>query len=253
MLPPSGAVAARTVGARRPSRRPVLALRRLGAPALAALFFAPWLAPMGCDATGDGVVDGEVTVSTQDRGRFTLYSLALDDVLRDDAGEPLVVEDPSTVEGWDISLSRWVLGTNSGTSASPDSVSQGALLAVEGTEDNWASLGDFTARCSDFVAADGTQNSGTIGCGGTVTVDDGYVADALRDPDGAGPNTTLSYNPSLTSWFQYLFSGHEVVPYGHVYVLQAHDGACVKLQLSDYYAADGEGGNVSFSWSWLPE
>ncbi len=233
--------------------RPSLLLRRLAAPGLALLFFAPAL-PLGCGPNGDGVVDGDVTVSTQVRGSFVLYSLAEDDVLRDDAGEPLIVDDPSTVEGWDISLSRWVLGTNSGTSASADSVSRGALLAVEGVEGDWPSLEDYSARCSDFVAAGSSNNAGTLACGGsTFTVDDGYVADELRDPDGAGPNGTLSYNASLTSWFEYLFNGHEVVPRGHVYALESHDGQCVKLQLSDYYDADGEGGYVSFSWSWLPK
>lgn len=207
----------------------------------------------GC-SKGDGVVDGAVTIVSQDRGSWRLYSFADDDLLRDDAGDPIVIETPSEHEGWDLAVSQWVIATNSGTAGSADSVGRGAILAVEGLVEEWADIADFTARCSDFDLADGTENTGVLSCGGsTPTVDDGWVPDLLDDPDGAGPFAEIDYNPSLTFWFEYSFSGHEVFPYGHVYVVESHDGRCVKLQVTDYYDEAGDSGNVSFSWEFLPD
>lgn len=207
-----------------------------------------------CGTKGDGSIDGDVTVESQNRGEWRLFSFADADVLRDGEGDPLVVSDPSATEGWDLAISQWVLATNSGTSASGGSVGRGAILAVEGDPDEWPLLAEFSAVCSDFDAADGTDNVGAFGCNAPPpTVDDGWVADLLDDPDGAGPVTEVSYNPSLTFWFEYSFSGHEVFPYGHVYVVEGHDGACYKLQVTDYYDAEGESGFVSFSWDALPQ
>ncbi len=229
---------------------------RAGAPALvcAALLVALQVAPAGCDVKGGGVIDGEVTVESQVRGEWVLFSFTDEDVLRDDSGEPVVVDDPSAVDGWDLAFSQWVVASNSGTSASSGSVSRGGLLAVEGQVEDWPSLADFDARCSDFVAADATDNAGGFGCGdATPTVDDGFVTDLLDDPDGAGPFGEISYNPSLSFWFEYDFSGHEAWPYGNVYVLELHDGGCVKLQLTDYYDETGESGFTSFSWGYLAD
>ena len=226
------------------------------APSLAAACLLLWPlvgAPSGCQL-GGGQVQGDVTVDTQVRARFVLFSFDTEDVLRDDAGEPLSVEDPSAVSGWDLALSQWVMATNSGDSASAGSVSRGALLAVEGTTEAWASLEDFSGRCSDFVAIGATTNAPSFGCGGAPpTVDEGYVSDAIDDPDGAGPFPERSHNASLSFWFEYRISNHEVVPYGHVYVVETNDGRCVKMQLTDYYDASGENGLVSFSWDWLPD
>jgi hypothetical protein len=205
---------------------------------------------------GDGVVDGDVTVESQSRSTWRFFSFELGDVLRDDAGEPLEASQPSEVAGWDLALSQWVLATNAGSSAQADggSVSRGALLAVAGEVDAWADLSAYDARCSDFHAVDEVVNQGgALGCGGNPpTVDGGYVEDSLDDPDGAGPFSEVSFHPSLTFWFEYDFSSHEVHPYGHVYVVETHDGRCVKLQLTDYYDASGDGGWTSFSWAWLP-
>ncbi len=207
----------------------------------------------GC-GKGDGVVDGAVTVVSQERGSWKLYSFDEDAVLLDDAGEEIVTDDPSQHEGWDLAISQWVIATNSGTAASSDSVGRGAILAVEGLVEEWADLADFTARCGDFDEADGTDNTGVLSCGGsTPTVDDGWVPDLLDDPDGAGPFAEIDYNPSLTFWFEYSFSGHEVFPYGHVYVVETHDGRCLKMQVTDYYDESGESGNVAFNWEFLPD
>ncbi len=228
-------------------------VRRARPAALAfALLLVGHLGP-GCAAKGDGQVDGDVTVESQIRGEWKLFSFAAGDVLRDDDGEPLVVEDPSQTDGWDLAVSQWVVATNSGASASPGSVSRGALLAVEGDPDEWPDLASFDAACSDFDVAGATANTGAFGCNaGTPTVDDGWIADSEDDPDGAGPFGTVSFHPSVTFWFEYSFSGHEVFPYGNVYVVEAADGSCVKLQLTDYYDASGESGFVSFSWDALP-
>lgn len=227
-------------------------LRRLApAGAVALLLLQVQLGPMGC-RSGDGAVDGDVTVESQVRARWVLWSFADEDVLRDDAGDPLAVEDPSTENGWDLAISQWVIATNSGDNAADASTSRGALLAVEGTTDAWASLDDFSARCSDFAAAGDTTNRASFGCSSnTPTVDDGYIADLLDDPDGAGPFPERAHNPSLSFWFEYDIGGHGVTPFGHVYVVETNDGGCVKLQLTDYYDADGESGFVSFSWDWL--
>lgn len=220
----------------------------LGAAAFLAL---PALAPAGC-SSDDGVVTGAVTVEAQQRSEWALYSFEADDVLRDGDGAPLLVADPSAEEGWDLAISQWLMATNSGDSASPGSVSRGALLAVEGDTEDWASLESFTARCSDFGVAGSTTNEASFGCSGTTpTVDDGYVSDVLDDPDGAGPFPQKSHNSSLSFWFEYEFSGHTVIPYGHVYVVETNDGRCVKLQLTDYYDAEGESGFISFNWDWL--
>ena len=231
-------------------------LRRIS-PALTAaivLLVPTWLAsPLGC-RSGDGSVEGDETVESQVRADWVLWSFADGDVLRDDAGAPLAVDDPASVAGWDLALSQWVAATNSGASAHPDSVSRGALLAVEGTTDAWASLEEFDGRCSDFVASGETTNKASFGCSSnTPTVDDGYIVDQLDDPDGAGPFPERGHNPSLSFWFEYDIGGHGVTPFGHVYVLETHDGDCVKLQLTDYYDATGESGFISFSWDWLPQ
>lgn len=220
--------------------------------AAAVLLLLPQLTP-GCGPKGDGVVDGDVVVAAGDRGQFVLYDFTEGDVLRGDDGEPLQVDDPSAVEGWDLAFSRWVASTNSGDSQSSDSQSRGALLAIEGSTDDWASLDDYSGRCSQFVAAGEVVNTGSLGCRGEPTVDDGYVADRLDDPDGAGPFPQLPHNPSLSFWFEYDFSTHEVTPFGHVYVVELRDGSCVKLQLGDYYDESGDGGNVAFSWAYLPD
>ena len=212
------------------------------------------LAPGGCGGKGDGVIDGEVTVEAQLRGEWILFSFAEQDVLRDGDGDPLAVDDPAGTEGWDLAFSQWVIASNSGTSGSPGSVSRGGLLAVEGQVGDWPVLADYDARCVDFVAADATDNAGGFGCdGGMPTVDDGYISDLLDDPDGAGPFGEISYNPSLSFWFEYDFSGHEAYPYGNIYVLELHDGGCVKLQVTDYYDEAGESGFTSFSWGYLPD
>lgn len=229
---------------------------RASTPALtcAALMLSAQLVPGACGGKGDGVIDGEVTIESQVRSEWVLFSFADEDLLRDGAGEPLVVDDPAGTEGWDLALAQWVIASNSGTSASSGSVSRGGLLAVEGQVDAWPDLADFDARCADFVAADATDNTNGFGCdGGTPTVDDGFIADLLDDPDGAGPFGEISYNPSLSFWFEYDFGGHEAYPYGNVYVLELHDGGCVKLQVTDYYDADGESGFTSFSWGYLPD
>lgn len=218
-----------------------------------ALMLAAQVGP-GCGTKGDGQIDGDVTVESQSRNEWRLFSLAEGDVLRDDDGEPRVVEDPTAVEGWDLAISQWVVATNSGVSASPGSVGRGAILAVEGDPEEWPLLGDFSARCSDFDVADGTANVGAFGCNAAPpTVDDGWVEDLLDDPDGAGPVAEVGYNPSVTFWFEYSFSGHEVFPYGNIYVVEGHDGACYKLQITDYYDESGETGFVSFSWDALPD
>jgi hypothetical protein len=202
---------------------------------------------------GDGRIDGEVTVVSQERGIFALFSFEANDVLRDGAGAPLAVSDPSTVEGWDIAISQWVLATASGDSAWEGSVSRGALLAVEGATDGWADLEAFSATCAELAAADGTENESAFGCSGTTpTVDDGYVLDVVDDPDGAGPFPSVPHNESLSFWFEYVFATHEVVPYGNVYVVEAADGRCAKIQFTDYYDEAGDSGFVSFSWAWLP-
>ena len=231
-------------------------LLRRAAPSLAALGLLLWPlsgAPTGC-ASGDGQIQGAVTIESQLNSRWVLWSFADEDVLRGDDGEPLSVQDPSAQEGWDLAVSQWVIATNSGTSAGPSSVSRGALLALEGATDDWADLAGFTARCSDFAAADATENKASFGCSGTVpTVDDGYIADAVRDPDGAGPFSSKSHNPSLTFWFEYDFGSRDVIPYGNVYVVETRDGGCVKMQLTDYYDETGETGFVSFDWERLPD
>jgi len=231
------------------------ALRR-AAPAFAAamlLFGQSWIgSPMGCRG-GDGI-QGDEVVESQVRARWALWSFADEDVLRDENGEQLSVEDPSSVAGWDLAFSQWVVATNSGDTAHPDSVSRGGLLAVEGTTESWAVLEDFAARCSDFVAAGATTNEASFGCSSnTPTVDDGYIADELDDPDGAGPFPERSHNSSLSFWFDYQISGHGVTPFGHVYVLETNDGHCVKLQLTDYYDETGDSGWLGFSWDWLPD
>ncbi len=230
---------------------------RRAAPALctAALLLAQVYlgTPMGC-RSGDGSVQGDETVEAQIRARWSLWSFDAQDVLRDAAGAPLSVEDPAAETGWDLAFSQWVVATNSGDSASADSISRGGLLAVEGTTESWASLEDFDARCSDFVASGSTTNRASFGCSSnTPTVDDGYISDVLDDPDGAGPFPERSHNSSLSFWFDYQISGHGVTPFGHVYVLETNDGHCVKLQITDYYDETGESGFLSFSWDWLPD
>ncbi len=216
------------------------------------LLFAPHL-NTGCQR-GDGVVDGAVVIDADvARGSFVLYSFDGNDLLRDGDGEALVVADPSEHEGWDISASRWVLGTNSGSSGHADSVARGALLAVEGATDDFASFDEFSALCSELGSAEDSANSGVLGCGGrTPTVDEGYVADEVDDPDGAGPFPQLSFNASLAFWFEYQFSDHEVVPFGNVYVVETHDGRCAKVQFTDYYDPEGAGGQIAFDWEFLP-
>lgn len=224
----------------------------LPALAIAALLAAAQAGPMAC-TKGDGVVHGDVTVVSPDRGQWLLYSFGLEDLLRDEDEAPLVVADPSTEEGWDLAISQWVIATASGSSVAGDTSSRGALLAVEGEVGEWPSLDDFDAQCSDFVVAGETANQQVISCSGdhTPTVDEGWIPDSVDDPDGAGPFPEVSYHPSVTFWFEYQFSGHEVLPYGNIYVVESHDGDCVKLQVTDYYDADGGKGHVSFSWAWL--
>ncbi len=206
----------------------------------------------GC-TKGDGIVQGDVTVTSTVRGDWKLYSFADADVLRDDSGDPLTVDDPSTEEGWDLAISQWVIATASGDSVGSPTASRGALLAVEGAVDDWPDLDAFTADCSQFGIAGETENTQVISCTGgiTPTVDEGWISDSEDDPDGAGPFPSISYHPSVTFWFEYEFSGHEVIPYGNIYVVETHEGDCVKLQVTDYYDADGDKGNVSFSWAYL--
>lgn len=210
----------------------------------------------GCEK-GDGQVDGDETVESQVRATFRFWSFEAGDVLRDADGAPLEAADPSEHSGWDLAFSQWVVATNSGDSAQADgaSLSRGALLAVAGETDAWADLAAYDARCADFAAADEVVNDdGAFGCSGaSPTVDAGYVSDADDDPDGAGPFPSVPHNTSLTFWFEYHFDTHEVDPYGHVYVVETHDGRCVKVQLTDYYDATGESGFTSFSWAWLAD
>jgi len=216
-----------------------------------AMLLIPSLGP-GCHGGDPGTIEGAVTVESQSNSSWVLWSFGDEDVLRDGDGAPLVVDDPSTQEGWDLAISQWVIATNSGTSAGGDTVSRGALLAVEGQTDAWADLAGYTARCSDFLAAGETDNRASFGCSGrTPTVDDGYIEDLERDPDGAGPFVAKNHNPSLTFWFEYDFGTRDVIPYGHVYVVETHDGQCVKMQLTDYYDETGETGFVSFDWDYL--
>ncbi|MCO4769177.1 MAG: HmuY family protein [Deltaproteobacteria bacterium] len=235
--------------------QPRFAGRRV-APAAAALGLL--LLPLagigpGC-SSGDGVIEGAVTVESQLNSRWILWSFDTEDVLRDGDGEPLSVDDPSAEEGWDLAFSQWVIATNSGDSAATDTVSRGALLAVEGQTDAWADFDAFTGRCSDFVGADETSNRASFGCSGvTPTVDEGYVVDITRDPDGAGPFASKTHNPSLTFWFEYDFANRDVIPWGHVYVVELRDGGCVKMQITDYYDETGDGGFVSFDWERLPD
>lgn len=230
-------------------------LRRI-APSVAgaSLLLLPLLgAPTGC-AAGDGVIEGAVTVESQQNSAFVLWSFANEDVLRGEGGEPLSVADPSQESGWDLAISQWVIATNSGTSQGAGSVSRGALLAAEGQTDSWADLAGFSGRCADFVSAEQTQNEASFGCSGTVpTVDAGYIEDVDKDPDGAGPFTRKSHNPSLTFWFEYDFASRDVTPFGNVYVLETNDGSCVKMQVTDYYDETGETGFVSFDWELLPD
>lgn len=226
---------------------------RSSLPALSiCLFFAPQFVT-GCQR-GDGVVDGAVVVDADvARGTFVLFSFDENDLLRDADGAPIEVTDPSEHDGWDISASRWVLGTNSGSSAHPASSSRGALLAVEGTTDEFGDFDAFTVPCGELSSAESSANSGVLGCGGrTPTVDEGYVVDTVDDPDGAGPFPELSFNASLAFWFEYAFSDHEVIPFGNVYVVETHDGRCAKVQFTDYYDQDGGGGQIAFDWEFLP-
>ena len=231
-------------------------LARRSAPTLCALGLL--LLPLsgvgpGCQ-DGDGTIEGANTVESQMNTRWVLWDFEAEDVLRDADGNPRSVEDPSAEEGWDLAISQWVIATNSGDARGPVSVSRGALLAVEGQTDAWADFSAFSARCSDFAGADETTNKASFGCSGnTPTVDDGYIADITRDPDGAGPFASKTHNPSLTFWFEYNFSGRDVIPYGHVYVVELRDGGCVKMQLTDYYDETGDGGFVSFDWERLPD
>jgi hypothetical protein len=221
--------------------------------AVAALLLALPMSHGGC-AKGDGVVTGAVVIDADvDRGLYVLYSFATNALL-EDGGAPIVTDDPSAHEGWDIAASRWVLATPSGSSAPAGSLSRGALLAVEGQVDAWASLADYDGRCSDYVATGETANTGGLGCGArSPTVDDGFVSDALDDPDGAGPYGELTFNPSLAFWFQYDFSTHEVEPFGNVYVVETADGRCVKVQFTDYYDVEGGGGQIAFDWEYLAD
>jgi hypothetical protein len=240
----------------RQSPRPCRAsfLRALAPAAATFLSFCIIQTAIPSCSKGDGSIDGSVTVESQIRGDFVLFSFDSNDLLRDSWGAPVVTGEPSSESGWDFAISQWVLATPSGSSSWDGSSSRGALLAVEGAVDGWPDLESFSAHCSDFAAAGETQNGGSLGCNrGTPTVDSGYVADSVDDPDGAGPFPELSYNPSLTFWFEYEFSSHEVHPYGNVYVVEAADGRCVKLQVTDYYDESGESGFVSFSWDWLPD
>ncbi len=220
---------------------------------LVAVLLALPLVPSGCQK-GDGVVTGEVVIDADvDRGSFVLYSFATNALL-EEGGAPIVTADPSAHSGWDIAASRWVLATNSGTSKASGSQSRGALLAVEGTTEEWALLADYDGFCSDHVAVDSTENTGGLGCDSrTPTVDAGYIADTLDDPDGAGPFPTLSFNASLAFWFQYDFTTHEVEPFGNVYVVETAEGRCVKVQFTDYYDVEGGGGQIAFDWEFLDE
>jgi hypothetical protein len=228
---------------------------RSALPALcvAGVFLGVQVGPVAC-TKGDGIVHGDVTVVSTDRSEWKLYSFDTEDVLRDGEGAPLSVEDPAAVEGWDLAIAQWVIATASGSSVTTATQSRGALLAVEGEVDEWPLLEDFTARCSDFGVAGDTANRQALSCNSdrTPTVDDGWIEDSLDDPDGAGPFPAIDYHPSVTFWFEYEFTGHEVLPYGNIYVIETRAGACVKLQLTDYYDADGAKGHVSFSWAWLP-
>ena len=219
--------------------------------ALVALIFALQMGPAGCQK-GDGVVTGAVVINANvDRGSFVLYSFDANALL-EESGVPIVTTEPTAHAGWDLAATRWVLATNSGSSMAADSVSRGALLAVEGKLDAWASLAEYDGRCSDFVAAGSTQNTGGLGCDArTPTVDEGYVLDTVDDPDGGGPFPAVSFNPSLGFWFQYDYSTHEVQPFGNVYVLETRDGRCVKVQFTDYYDSEGGGGQIAFDWEYL--
>lgn len=227
---------------------------RSALPALSVAVFllTTQLGPLAC-TKGDGVVHGDVTVVSQDRSQWKLYSFDAEDVLRDEAGEPLSVTDPAATSGWDLAIAQWVIATPSGDSVTTATQSRGALLAISGEVGNWPALDDFDARCSDFVPAGSTANQQALSCSGdrTPTVDDGWIEDSFDDPDGAGPFPALNYHPSVTFWFEYEFSGHEVLPYGNIYVVETRAGDCVKLQLTDYYDEGGTKGHVSFSWSWL--
>jgi len=231
-----------------------IARLRSALPALSVATFVALaqFAPTGC-AKGGGIVHGDVTVVSQQRSTWALYSFDEEDVLKDEDGLPLLVDDPSEVEGWDLAVSQWVIATASGSSVEVASQSRGALLAVEGQVGDWPDLETFDARCSEFIEAGSTANQQALSCDPdrVPTVDDGWIDDSVDDPDGAGPFPQVSYHPSLTFWFEYQFTGHEVLPYGNIYVVETRAGDCVKLQMTDYYSADGENGHVSFSWSWL--
>jgi hypothetical protein len=219
---------------------------------VAGFFGIVQVGPLAC-TKGDGVVHGDVTVVSPDRSQWKLYSFEAEDVLRDDAGAPLSVEDPAGVDGWDLAIAQWVIATASGSSVSGESGSRGALLTVEGEVGDWPLLEDFDARCSDFIEAGSTANRQALSCNSdrVPSVDEGWIADSLDDPDGAGPFPSVNYHPSVTFWFAYEFSGHEVLPYGNIYVIETRGGDCVKLQMTDYYDEEGSKGHVSFSWSWL--
>ena len=229
-------------------------LRRLAVhrpAALVGVLLALQLGPAGCQK-GDGVVTGAVVLDANvDRGLFVLYSFESNALLME-GGAPIVTDDPSQHSGWDLAATRWVLATNSGSSRGLDSESRGALLAIEGEIELWASLAEFDGRCSDFAAAGSTQNIGGLGCDARdPTVDAGYVVDSVDDPDGAGPFPEVSFNPSLAFWFQYDFTSHEVEPFGNVYVVETRDGRCAKVQFTDYYDSVGGGGQIAFDWEYL--
>ncbi len=219
--------------------------------ALIGLLLSLQLGPAGCQK-GDGVVTGAVVLDADvTRGSFVLYSFE-SNALLEEGGAPILTDDPSAHAGWDIAASRWVLATNSGSSRAADSDSRGALLAVEGDTEAWAVLAEYDGHCADYGSAGSTENTGGLGCSSrSPTVDDGYVADSVDDPDGAGPFPSLSFNPSLAFWFQYDFADHEVLPFGNIYVVEARDGRCVKVQYTDYYDADGGGGQIAFDWEYL--
>ena len=173
-----------------------------------AMLLIPSLGP-GCHGGDPGTIEGAVTVESQSNSSWVLWSFGDEDVLRDGDGAPLVVDDPSTQEGWDLAISQWVIATNSGTSAGGDTVSRGALLAVEGQTDAWADLAGYTARCSDFLAAGETDNRASFGCSGrTPTVDDGYIEDLHLDDGWADvviSNGVINLAPDKQAVFAEVF------------------------------------------------
>jgi hypothetical protein len=195
------------------------------------------LCGLGCQVEIPYVDPLDATVSvveSQEASQWAFFDFDGGQQLLGPDDSPLLLDDPTQAQDWDLAISQFVLATRTGTYADDQSLSGGSLELVEGDEENPPSIGADAAQVSCSSLADGD-----------------WVADTDADPDLAGPRASVVHNELLTGWFRYRLSSHQAIPNFAVFAVQDRFGRCLKLQVADYYDDEGESGFVTMYWQYL--